>query len=90
MDFALTATQPAVVNDAGDRALERLAARGHAREKEEAIEREVRLEVRPRGPLMSVHGETNGPRTHDPGRRRAGRGVEVAGLAGDAGRADGA
>ena len=58
MDFALTATQPAVVNDARDRALERLAARGHAREKEEAIEREVRLEVRPRGPLMSVRGET--------------------------------
>src|SRR3954452_2321512 len=38
---------------------QRLAPRYQAREKEGAIEREVRLETRPRDPLMPRHGETN-------------------------------
>jgi hypothetical protein len=64
MDFALTATQQTAVKDAGGHALERLAPRYQyqAREKEEAIEREVRLEMLPGGPLMPGHGETNGRR----------------------------
>jgi DNA-binding LacI/PurR family transcriptional regulator len=61
MDFAPIATQPTAVEDAQEHALERLASRYQAQEREEAIERQVR-EMRPGGALIRGHGETKSRR----------------------------
>jgi cyclohexanecarboxyl-CoA dehydrogenase len=49
MDFALTAQQQAVVKEAGQFAIDRLAPRYQAREQEARIERDVRLEMGSKG-----------------------------------------
>ena len=58
MNFSPIATQQTAVKDAREQALERLAPRYQAQEREEAIERQVR-EMRPGGALIPGHGEPN-------------------------------